>query len=306
MAIEKAKKIWMNGELIDWDEAKIHVLSHVVHYGSALFEGFRCYQSKKGPAILRLQDHTQRLFNSCKIYRMEIPYSQREVNAAVVDLIRLNQLKECYIRPIVYRGYDTLGVDPANCPVEMAIAVWPWGAYLGPEAIEKGVPVRISSWNRMAPNTFPAMAKAAANYMNSQLIKLEALEDDYVEGIALDPFGYVSEGSGENLFVVYRGTIYTPPLGASILAGITRESVITLARDLGYSVVEQLIPREMLYIANELFFTGSAAEITPISSVDRISVGEGKRGPITKELQSKFFAIISGEIEDTYGWLTFV
>lgn len=304
--MEKSAKIWMNGKLVNWDDAKIHILSHVVHYGSSLFEGLRCYGTVKGPAIFRLNEHTKRLFNSCKIYRMEIPYSPEEINKAVVDLIKVNELKDCYIRPVVYRGYKTLGVDPTKCPVDVAIAVWRWGKYLGEGAIENGVPVRISSWSRMAPNTFPPMAKSGGNYMNSQLIKMEALLDGYVEGIALDVSGYVSEGSGENLFVVMNGSLLTPPLGASILPGITRDSVITLADEMGLKVIEQLIPREMLYIADELFFTGSAAEITPISSVDKIPVGSGTRGPITRELQERFFAIVSGKVEDKYGWLTLV
>ncbi|KPL19036.1 MAG: branched-chain amino acid aminotransferase [candidate division Zixibacteria bacterium SM23_81] len=304
--MEKSAKIWMNGKLVNWDDAKIHILSHVIHYGSSLFEGLRCYHTMKGPAIFRLNEHTKRLFNSCKIYRMKMPYSPEEINKAIIDLIKVNELKDCYIRPVVYRGYKNLGVDPTNCPVDVAIAVWRWGKYLGEGAIEKGVPVRISSWSRMAPNTFPPMAKSGGNYMNSQLIKLEALLDGYVEGIALDVSGYVSEGSGENLFVVMNGSLLTPPLGASILPGITRDSVITLADEMGLKVIEQLIPREMLYIADELFFTGSAAEITPISSVDKIPVGSGTRGPITRELQERFFAIVSGNVEDKYGWLTSV
>jgi branched-chain amino acid aminotransferase len=304
--MDKSSKIWMNGKLVDWDDAKIHVLSHVVHYGSSLFEGLRCYHTAKGPAIFRLHDHTRRLFNSCKIYRMKMPYSFDEINLAIIGLIKVNQLDECYIRPLVYRGYETLGVDPSKCPVDVAIAVWRWGKYLGEESIEKGVPVRISSWNRMAPNTFPFMAKSGANYMNSQLIKLEALIDGYSEGIALDIFGYVSEGSAQNLFLVLNGVLHTPPLGASILPGITRDSIFTLADEMGLQVVEQLIPREMLYIADELFFTGSAVEVTPIKSVDRIPVGTGKRGPITRELQERFFAIVTGKVEDQYGWLTHV
>jgi branched-chain amino acid aminotransferase len=298
--MEKSAKIWMNGKLVNWDDAKIHILSHVIHYGSSLFEGLRCYHTVKGPAIFRLDEHTKRLFNSCKIYRMEIPYSPEEINKAVVDLIKTNGLKDCYIRPVVYRGYKTMGVDPTKCPVDVAIAVWRWGKYLGEGALEKGVPVRVSSWSRMAPNTFPPMAKSGGNYLNSQLIKMEALLDGYVEGIALDVSGYVSEGSGENLFVVMNGSLLTPPLG------VTRDSVITLADEMGLEVVEQLIPREMLYIADELFFTGSAAEVTPINSVDRIPVGSGTRGPITKELQERFFAIVSGKVEDKYGWLTLV
>jgi len=304
--MEKSAKIWMNGKLVDWDDAKIHVLSHVIHYGSSLFEGLRCYPTVKGPAIFRLKDHTKRLYNSCKIYRMEIPYSPQEIDQAIRQLITVNGLKDCYIRPLVYRGYQTLGVDPSKCPVDVAIAVWRWGKYLGQEAIEKGVPVRVSSWNRMAQNTFPPMAKAGANYMNSQLIKMEALMDGYVEGIALDVSGYVSEGSAENLFIVLNGALLTPPLGASILPGITRDSIITLAGEMGLEVREQLIPRELLYIADELFFTGTAAEVTPIRSVDKIPVGSAGRGPITKELQERYFAVVSGKVEDKYGWLTHV
>ncbi|MFC1682852.1 branched-chain amino acid transaminase [Candidatus Zixiibacteriota bacterium] len=306
MEMEQSSKIWMNGKLIDWDDAKIHILSHVVHYGSSIFEGARCYATPNGPAIFRLHAHTKRLFNSCKIYRMEIPYTPEQINQAILELIKVNQLEECYIRPLVYRGYETLGVDPRKCPVDVSIAVWRWGKYLGEESIEKGVSVCVSSWNRMAPNTFPFMAKAGGNYMNSQLIKLEALQDGYSEGIALDVFGTVSEGSAQNLFLLMDGKLHTPPLSASILAGITRDSVITLAGEMGLEVIEQYIPREMLYIADELFFTGSAVEVTPISSVDRILIGSGKRGPVTKELQERFFGLVTGQAEDQYGWLTHV
>ena len=306
MPIDKVEKIWMNGKLINWDDAKIHVLSHVVHYGSSLFEGARCYKTRKGPAIFRLKAHTDRLFNSCKIYRMEIPYTKEEINQAIIDLIKTNGLDGCYIRPVVYRGYEQLGVDPTGCPVDVCIAVWRWGAYLGPEALENGVPVCISSWNRMAPNTMPVMAKSGANYMNAQLIKLEAKEHGYVEGIALDVFGFVSEGSGENVFIVRDSTLITPPFSSSILPGITRNTVILLALDMGIKVIEQTIPREALYIADEVFFTGSAAEITPINSIDKVKVGDGKRGPITKKLQEKFFAIVGGEEEDKHNWLTYV
>jgi branched-chain amino acid aminotransferase len=306
MPIDKVEKIWMNGKLVNWDDAKIHVLSHVVHYGSSLFEGARCYKNKKGTAIFRLNAHTDRLFNSCKIYRMEIPYNKEEINQAIIDLIKINKLDACYIRPVVYRGYEQLGVDPTGCPVEVCIAVWSWGAYLGPGALENGVPVCVSSWNRMAPNTMPDMAKSGANYMNAQLIKLEAKEHGYVEGIALDVFGFVSEGSGENVFIVRDGTLITPPFSSSILPGITRNTVILLALDMGMKVIEQTIPREALYIADEVFFTGSAAEITPINSIDKIKVGDGKCGPITKKLQEKFFAVVSGEDEDKHNWLTYV
>ncbi|MGB7062948.1 MAG: branched-chain amino acid transaminase [Candidatus Zixiibacteriota bacterium] len=306
MPIDKVEKIWMNGKLINWDDAKIHVLSHVVHYGSSLFEGARCYKTRKGPAIFRLKAHTDRLFNSCKIYRMEIPYTREEINQAIIDLIKTNGLDGCYIRPVVYRGYEQLGVDPTGCPVDVCIAVWRWGAYLGPEALENGVPVCISSWNRMAPNTMPVMAKSGANYMNAQLIKLEAKEHGYVEGIALDVFGFVSEGSGENVFIVKDSTLITPPFSSSILPGITRNTVILLALDMGIKVIEQTIPREALYIADEVFFTGSAAEITPINSIDKVKVGDGKCGPFTKKLQEKFFAVVSGEDEDKHNWLTYV
>jgi branched-chain amino acid aminotransferase len=306
MPFEKAAKIWMNGKMINWDDARIHVLSHVVHYGSSVFEGARCYKTRKGPAIFRLEEHTRRLFNSAKIYRMKLPFTEDQINQAVIDLIKANQLEECYIRPVVYRGYEQLGVDPTGCPVEVSIAVWKWGAYLGPEALENGVPVCVSSWNRMAPNTMPDMAKSGANYMNAQLIKLEAKEHGYVEGIALDVFGFVSEGSGENVFIVRDGTLITPPFSASILPGITRNTVIFLALDMGIKVIEQNIPREALYIADEVFFTGSAAEITPINSVDKVKIGQGKRGPVTAKLQEKFFGIVSGQMEDSHNWLTYV
>ncbi|MGB8656248.1 MAG: branched-chain amino acid transaminase [Candidatus Zixiibacteriota bacterium] len=306
MAFEKVDKIWMNGKLVNWDDAKIHVLSHVVHYGSSLFEGARCYKTKNGPAIFRLEAHTDRLFNSCKIYRMEIPFTRDQINQAIIGLIKTNKLDECYIRPVAYRGYEQLGVDPTGCPVDVCIAVWKWGKYLGPEALENGVPVCVSSWNRMAPNTMPTMAKSGANYMNAQLIKLEAKEHGYVEGIALDVFGFVSEGSGENVFIVRDGALITPPFSCSILPGITRNTVITLAHDMGIKVIEESIPREALYIADEVFFTGSAAEITPIKSIDKVPIGSGKRGAITKKLQDGFFQIVSGQAEDGYHWLTYV
>jgi len=302
----KNGKVWMNGELIPWDNAKIHIASHVIHYGSALFEGFRMYETPKGSAIFRLEDHTKRLFNSCKIYRMEIPFTQDEFSQAIIETIKANHLKACYIRPVVYRGYEALGVDPFPNPVDCAILVWEWGQYLGEEALENGVHVKVSSWQRMAPNTFPALAKSGANYMNSQLIKMEAILDGYVEGIALNVRGHISEGSGENLFIVIDGRLYTPPLSSSILLGVTRNSVITLAKDIGIPVYEETIPREMLYIADEVFFTGSAAEITPISSIDKIKVGDGKRGKITKQLQDVFFEYINGDREDIYNWLTYL
>ncbi len=302
----KSKFIWMNGNFVRWEDAKIHICSHVIHYGTGVFEGLRCYNTPKGPAVFRLQDHTERLFNSAKIYRMEILFTKEEINQATVELIKKNELDECYIRPIVYRGYQELGVNPFTCPVEVALITWKWGKYLGPEALEHGVDVMVSSWNRMAPNTFPAMAKCCANYMNSQLIKMEALTYGFVEGIALDVAGFVSEGSGENIFAVRKGIIYTPPLNATILPGITRDTIITLARELGYEVRETSMLREFLYLADELFFTGSAAEVTPIRSVDKITIGTGKCGPITKRLQEEFFALIEGKRADRYNWLTFV
>jgi branched-chain amino acid aminotransferase len=298
--------VWKNGRLIPWKDATIHLASHVIHYGSCLFEGLRAYETPKGTAIFRLQDHTRRLYNSCKIYRMDVPYDQDEFNRAVIECVRANKLKSCYIRPIIYRGYGSLGVNPFPNPVDCAILVWEWGKYLGPEAMENGVDVRISSWWRMAPNTFPALAKAGANYMNSQLIKMEAMLDGYEEGIALNIRGHISEGSGENLFLVKDGAVLTPPLSSSVLPGITRDSVITLFREMGVGVSEETIPRELLYIADEVFFTGSAAEVTPIRSIDKIPVGAGKRGPLTEKVQKAFFDVIEGRREDPRGWLTFI
>ena len=306
MGFVKAEKIWMNGKLINWDDAKIHILSHVIHYGSALFEGARCYSTPQGPAVFRLKEHTDRLFNSCKIYRMDIPFTRDQINQTIVELIKINKLDECYIRPIVYRGYEQLGVDPTGVPIDVAIAVWKWGKYLGPEALERGVEVGVSSWRRNAPCTMPAMAKSSANYMNSQLIRLEARAHGYVEGIALDVYGHVSEGSGENIFIVRDGAVITPPFGSSILPGITRNTIIKLAEELKIKVIEEQIPREALYIANEVFFTGSAAEITPIAKIDGITIGAGKRGPITERLQKEFFALFDGTRRDEYGWLTYV
>ena len=306
MAFNKVDKIWMNGQFVNWDDAKIHVLSHVVHYGSSVFEGQRCYKTPHGPACFRLMEHTERLFNSAKIYRMKIPFTQEQINKAILDLIAINKLDECYIRPVVYRGYENLGVDPRSCPVDVTIAAWPWGKYLGEEAMEKGVSVCVSSWNRNAPNTMPMMAKSGANYMNSQLIKLEAISHGYVEGIALDVNGLVSEGSGENIFLVRRGNLITPSFGSSVLPGITRRTIIELAKDMGIHVIEEPVPREALYIADEVFFTGSAAEVTPISQIDGIVIGEGRAGEITRKLQKLFFDIVKGQVKDTYGWLTTV
>ena len=304
---DETLKMWFSGKMIDWKDANIHVASHVVHYGSSVFEGIRCYNTaNRGAGIFRLKEHVKRLFDSAKIYRIKIPFTFEEVFDACVDTVKINNQQEAYVRPIVFRGYDSLGVHPGNCPVECVIMTWAWGKYLGEEAINQGVDVRVSSWTRMAPNTFPALAKCGANYMNSQLIKLEAAADGYVEGIALDVAGYVSEGSGENIFVIMDGILLTPPLGNSVLPGITRDSVIKIASDLGYKVIQRMIPREMLYIAEEVFFTGSAAEVSPIRSIDRIPVGAGKRGPITEKIQRRFFDIIEGKVDDPYGWFTYV
>ncbi|HKV04751.1 MAG TPA: branched-chain amino acid transaminase [Candidatus Acidoferrales bacterium] len=304
MSVPKTDKIWCNGKFIPWDDAQIHVLSHVVSYGSAVFEGVRCYETAQGPAIFRLREHMQRLLNSAHIYRMEVPFSLDALCNASLDLIRTNRIGACYVRPIVLRGYGDVGVDPQGCPVDVYLACWEWGKYLGEEALRSGVDVCISSWNRPAPNTLPQMAKAAANYMNSQLIRMEAKANGYVEGVALDVNGYVSEGSGENIFVVMNGSISTPPLANSALPGITRDSVITLCRELDIPVAEQMIPREMLYVADEVFFCGTAAEITPVRSIDRIKVGAGARGPITKRVQDEFFSITSGKKPDRHGWLS--
>jgi branched-chain amino acid aminotransferase len=304
MVIKHYAKVWHNGEFIPWNEATIHVASHVISYASCLFEGIRCYDTPQGPAIFRLKEHTDRLVNSCKIYRMELRFTRDQLAQAMVELVRVNNVRHCYLRPVIFRGYGEVGVSPLNNPIEIYLLAWEWGKYLGEEALRQGVDVCISSWQRIAPNTLPAIAKSAANYMNSQLVKMEALANGYVEGISLDASGHVSEGSGENLFIVRDGKILTPPLSSSILPGITRDSVITLASDLGYTVIEQTLSREMLYIADEVFFTGTAAEITPIRSVDRIVVGKGQPGPVTLSLQERFLSIVQGQAEDKYGWLT--
>jgi branched-chain amino acid aminotransferase len=299
-------KIWMNGKLVDWKDATIHVASHVIHYGSGVFEGARCYDTKKGSAVLRLEAHIKRLLASAKIYRMDSPYTQHQLETAVKDTIRANGFKACYIRPLMYRGYNALGVNPLPNPVDVAVMVWEWGTYLGADALEQGVDVCVSSWNRMAPNTFPSLSKASGNYANAALIRMEAEANGYSEGIALDTFGYVSEGSGENVFIVKDGAIYTPPLSASILPGITRDMIVQIAHDLGYRVSQENIPREMLYIADEVFFVGTAVEITPVRSVDKIVVGTGRRGPITEAIQRQFLGVISGEGPDPHKWLTYL
>ena len=306
MAFSGTGQIWMNGKLVAWKDATIHIASHVIHYGSGVFEGARCYDTPKGSACFRLDAHMRRLQHSARIYRMEYPLDLAGWCDAVLGTIRANQLKACYIRPLVYRGYETLGVNPLSNPVDAAIMVWEWGAYLGADALEEGVDVKVSTWSRMAPNTLPALAKSTANYANSALIKMEAVADGYSEGIALDIHGHVSEGSGQNLFLVRDGAIITPPVASSILGGITRDSIITLARQLGYAVTETAFPREMLYLADELFFVGTAAEVTPIRSVDKIQIGTGRRGPITEALQRAFFDVINGNVPDRHGWLTYV
>jgi branched-chain amino acid aminotransferase len=300
------EKIWHNGRFIKWEEATIHVLSHVVNYGSSVFEGIRCYATPGGPAVFRLSEHVRRMVDSAKIYRMDLGYQAGELAEAMLELVRVNQMDSCYIRPVAFRGYGEIGVNGMKNPVDVYIACWNWGKYLGEEALAEGVDVCVSSWTRLAPNTLPAMAKAGANYMNSQLIKMEALINGYSEGIALDSAGYVSEGSGENIFVVRDGKILTPPLGASVLPGITRDAILTLARAIGIPVVESIIPRELLYIADEVFFSGTAAEITPIRSIDRITVGKGHRGPVAEALQHEFFGIVNGSKPDVHGWLSHV
>jgi branched-chain amino acid aminotransferase len=332
MGFDGSGKIWMNGHLVDWNDATIHVGAHVVHYGTSVFEGIRMYHradTDGKSVVFRLREHVQRLYNSAKIYRMtpdemllggrsepidrRLPYSIDEMVAACLETLKANGDRDAYLRPIVYRGYSSLGVDPRPCPVDLVIMTWRWGKYLGPEALEKGVDVCVSTWNRIAPNTLPALAKCGAHYMNSQLIKLEALKAGYSEGIALDTGGAASEGSGENLFVAFHGRgkagqhlIYTPPLGNSVLPGITRDSIIVMAEELGHVVEEHVIPREMLYTADEVFFSGTASEITPIRSVDQIRIGAGVRGPVARSLQERLFGVIDGTVADAHGWLTFV
>jgi branched-chain amino acid aminotransferase len=299
--MQTTENIWHNGSLIPWEKAQIHVMSHVVHYGSSVFEGIRCYAQPHGSAIFRLPEHMQRLLDSAKIYRMHLPYTLDQLCSACVDLVEANNVAPCYIRPIALRGYGEIGVNPKGSPIEVYLANFPWGKYID---ATHGCDVCISSWNRLAPNTMPSLAKAGANYMNSQLIRMEAEVNGYSEGIALDVNGYLSEGSGENLFIVRNGVIYTTPLANSVLSGITRDSVLTLARHLGIPVIEQPLPRELIYIADEAFFTGTAVEVTPIRSVDRIPVGEGEVGFITRQLSEEFFGIANGLRPDRFGWLT--
>ncbi len=305
MPINKVEKIWMNGTLVNWEDAKVHVLTHAMHYGSSWFEGIRCYETKRGSAIFRHEAHLQRLFDSARMYRSIVPYTMKQLKDAVKETIRINRMKSCYIRPLAYRGYGEVGVFPLGCPVDVMIAVWDWGAYLGSEALDRGIDVCVSSWSRPAPNTLPTMSKAGGNYLSSQLIKMEAVADGYAEGIALDVAGYISEGSGENIFIVRDGVVHTPPLISAILPGVTRSSVFKLMETAGLRLVEGLIPREMLYVADEVFFTGTAAEITPVRSVDKMKVGDGKPGPVTRKLQEMFFDVVRNG-NDTYQWLDFV
>lgn len=296
--------IWRDGHLIPWEQATLHVMSHVVHYGSSVFEGIRCYETPQGPAIFRLREHMRRLLDSCRIYRIELPWTLDQLMQATIDTVAANELRHCYLRPVVVRAGQQMGMLPIGVPVETFVVAWQSTTYLGHGALENGVDVCVSSWRRAAPGTVPTLAKAGGNYLTSQLVKLEARTDQYVEGIMLDSFGFIAEGSGENLFVIRDGVIYTAGLDTAILGGITRDAIMQIARDLGFEVRQERMPREMLYIADEVFFTGTAAELTPIRSVDRVAVGEGKPGPITKAIQDRFMGIATGRIADPYGWLT--
>lgn len=303
---DSASKIWIDGKMVNWEDAQIHVLSHVVHYGTSIFEGIRAYNNDNGTCVFRLKEHVKRLFDSAKIYKIDIPFTQEDIEEAIKETIKINDLKSCYIRPVVFRGYGELGVTPLGCPVNSVIAAWQWGSYLGEEGMAKGVNIGVSSWRKPAPNTFPALAKCGANYMNSQLAKLEAIDNGFDEAIMLDYAGNVSEGSGENIFLVEDNILYAPSLSSSNLKGITRDSIMKVARDLGHDVVEETISRERLYLADEVFFTGTAAEVTPIRSIDHRLVGEGKRGPICEKIQKTFFDIVEAKIEDKYGWLSYI
>jgi branched-chain amino acid aminotransferase len=304
--ITETEWIWRDGEFVRWADATVHVLCHSLQFGSSAFEGIRAYATPRGPAIFRLEDHIQRLLDSCRMYRMEVKYSLDELVSACCELVERNNMDACYLRPMVLRGYGASGMVPFDSPVEVYLPCWPWGAYLGDGALENGVDACVASWHRVAPNTIPGMAKMAGNYLSSQLIKMEALRNGFAEGIALSPDGLVSEGSGQNVFIVHRGTIYTSPTNGTLLHGVTRNAIITMARDLDLPVREQGIPREMLYSADEVFVTGTASEVTPVRSVDRLTIGNGKRGPITTQLQQRFLDLVRGAIDDPYGWLTYV
>ncbi len=305
-ALTGADWVWKDGAFVAWDQAQVHLLSLAVQFGASVFEGIRCYDTPDGPAVFRLKEHIRRLEDSCRIYRMPLAHSTDALVEACLDTVRKNGLTDCYIRPMVLWGYGSAGMLPADSPLETYVAAWPWGAYLGEEALEKGVDVCVSSWNRAHPNTYPVQAKAAGHYVNAQLIKMEAVTNGYVEGIALSPSGLVSEGSGQNLFLIRDGKVITPFLDGTSLSGITRDAIITIAQELGYSVREQDVPRESLYAADEMFFTGTASEVTPIRSVDRVPVGEGKAGPVTREIQGRFLETVKGQVPDTKGWLTAV
>jgi branched-chain amino acid aminotransferase len=304
--IEATEWIWRDGAFVPWADAQVHVLSHSMQFGSAAFEGIRCYHTPRGPAIFRLREHLTRLLNSVKIYRMELAYSLDELSDACCALVKRNQLNTCYLRPMVVRGYGAAGMVPFESPIEVYLPCWPWGTYLGADALEAGVDACVSTWHRFAPNTLPALAKVAGNYLGGQLIKMEALTNGFDEGIALSPGGTVSEGSGQNVFLVIDQTVVTTPLDGSLLGGITRDSILRLAQRDGFAVREQVIPREMLYTADEMFITGTASEVTPVRTVDRIKVGNGTVGPVTKHLQAAFLDIANGRATDTYNWLTHV
>jgi branched-chain amino acid aminotransferase len=304
MSIPRSDWIWQNGSFVKWDDARVHVTAHALHYGSSVFEGLRTYDTPRGTVILGLLPHVQRLFDSCRVLRMALPYAADQVSAAIMETVRRNHLRSCYVRPLAYKGVGPIGLDARSAPTELVIFAFEFGPYLGADAIEQGVDVMVSSWRRLAPDTLASMAKVGGNYVNSQFIAMEAADLGFAEGIALDVNGQVSEGSGENIFVVYRGALYTPPVGASILMGVTRACVLTLAAEMGLEVREQTFPREMLYLADEVFFTGTAVEISPVRSVDKVKTGNGARGPVTKKLQDAFYGILNGTIPDRHGWLT--
>lgn len=301
-----AKWIWRNGEFVSWEDANVHVTAHALHYGSSVFEGIRAYATPEGPAVFRLQPHTRRLLNSCKIARIDVPFSEEQLNEAIVETVRRNEHAACYIRPLVFRGASKLGIEGRKAPTEVIVLTMEWGAYLGQEALEQGVDVQISSWRRLAPDTGSSLAKIGGQYVNRQFITMEAHDNGFNEGLSLDYFGNVSEGAGENIFVIYNGVVYTPGIGQSILMGITRDTVLTLLKEMGHEVRFETLSRDLLYIADEIFVTGTAAEVTPIRSVDRLQIGQGRRGPITHAVQEEFFAITSGQKQDTHGWLTHV